>query len=118
MVAVFTHNFIYLCPLSRELPPAAYSSPFEVSQRAYTNAVVAFEISIASLQGATMGEKQLSERIDLSRHQHRDLMIAFCQVEQLREGYTRLIAIIYETLAYEFNDDIRYPADAPLNPHG
>jgi hypothetical protein len=41
-------------------------------------------------------------------------MIAFCQVKALDETFTRLIAIIYETLAYEFNDDIRYKHDDKL----
>ncbi len=41
-------------------------------------------------------------------------MIAFCQIIELKETYTRLIAIIYETLAYEFNDNIRFPPNDPL----
>jgi hypothetical protein len=42
-------------------------------------------------------------------------MIAFCDVKKLDDAYARLIAIIYETLAYEFNDGVRYPTDEPLH---
>jgi hypothetical protein len=115
-VAAFTHYFIYQCPIGKNLPDGIY--PQEVPKRSYHNALIAFEISKACLHGAIIvredGEKPLKNPIAISRHQHKDLMIAFCDVKQLNEAYTRLIALIYETLAYEFNDGVRYPPDQPL----
>jgi len=111
-VAIFTHSFVYTCPLSCNFPEKAY--PKEITQRFYHNAVIAFEISRASLHGAKVGEKTLENPIEISRHQHKDLMIAFCEIREMREAYTRLIAIIYETLAYEFNKGIRYLPNEPL----
>jgi hypothetical protein len=116
-VAVFTHYFIYQCPIGKTLPAGVY--PQEVPQRSYHNAAIAFEISRTCLFGAIItrndGDKSLSNWIDISRHQHKDLMIAFCDVKKLDDAYARLIAIIYETLAYEYNPGVRYPPDAPLN---
>lgn len=116
-VAVFTHYFIYQCPIGKTLPVDIY--PREVPQRSYHNAVIAYEISKICLHGAIIvcqgNEKTLANPIQISRHQHKDLMIAFCEIKKLEEAYTRLIALIYETLAYEFNDGIRYPPNEPLH---
>jgi hypothetical protein len=115
-VAVFTHYFIFACPIGKTLPRRIY--PEEVSQLSYHNAVLAFEISRTCLHGAIIsrndGDKPLNTWIDISRHQHKDLMIAFCEVDKLDKTYARFIAIIYETLAYEFNPGVRYPSDALL----
>ena len=94
-------------------------SSYFFPQRSYHNAAIAFEIARTCLHGAIIirndGEKPLNNWIDISRHQHKDLMIAFCDVKKLDEASTRLIAIIYETLAYEFNAGVRYPPGEPLH---
>lgn len=115
-VAVFTHHFIFTSPISCDFPVRVY--PPEVPRRYYHNAVLAFEISVASLYGAEIGEgagkKVLSKPIDISKHQHKDIMISFCQIRELKDVYSRLIALLYETLAYEFNEGVRYPRHDPL----
>jgi hypothetical protein len=39
-------------------------------------------------------------------------MIAFSEIKEFKDVYSRLIAVIFETLVYEFNPGIRYAPDA------
>jgi hypothetical protein len=113
--AVFTHYFVALAPITTDFPAKYY--PPELKRRYYHNAVIAYEFCILSLKGATIEctgrpTKSLDFPIKISKHQHQEFMAALCEISpELKDTYTRLIALIYETLAYEFNDDVRYPDD-------
>lgn len=111
--AVFTHVFVLYAPITTELPTDFY--PPELKRRFYHNAVIAYQFCVASLNGATIetgDAKEPTKRLDfpikISRHQHREFMTALCEINEMKDTYARFIALIYETLAYEFNDGVRY----------
>jgi hypothetical protein len=111
--AVFTHYFVSLAPITTDFPEGSY--PPELKRRYYHNAVIAYEFCVASIVGATIKcpdkpDKTLDFPIKISKHQHKEFMAALCEISpELKDTYTRLIALIYETLSYEFNDGVRYP---------
>lgn len=118
--AQFTLNFVIHNPISTDLPDNWY--PAEIPRRNFHNALLAFEICRNSLfnaviyrddnDGRGIVEKPLKIMIKPSQHQMGDITKCLAMIQRAEEGYdtyARLLALMYESLAYEFNPDCRYP---------
>jgi len=112
----FTLRFCLDSPITTELPKEYFLD--EIPNLKAQNALLAFEICRQSLHkavihGADNLDKPLDNKITPSRHQLTDIIKAFATIqneEAAYDTYARLIALIYESLAYEFNPDCRYKA--------
>jgi hypothetical protein len=117
--SLFTLHFLLNNPIAVELPDGWY--PEEVSHLNAQNAILVFEICRQSLHGAiihgTDGEdKILKIKITPSKHQLVDIIKSFATIPPVPAAYdafSRLLALLYESLAYEFNPTCRYK---PLPP--
>ncbi len=115
--AQFTLNFVLNNPIATELPAGYYLS--EIPHRNLQNALLAFEICRKSLHNAvidgTDGQtKTLGGKILPSHHQMVDIIRCLATIQPAEESYdtyARLLALLYESLAYEFND-ARYKCPA------
>lgn len=116
--AQFTLNFVIHNPITTELPATWY--PSELPRRDFQNALLAFEICRASMHEAVVhgcdGQtRQLTIPITPSRHQMTDILKCLSSIQRVEESfdsYARLLALLYESLAYEFNPKARYTPGA------
>ena len=115
--AQFTLNFVLNNPISAELPAGYYL--LEIPHRNLQNALLAFEICRKSLHCAVIDgtdgkTKKLGAKIEPSKHQMVDIIRCLSTIQPAEESYdtyARLLALLYESLAYEFND-ARYKCPA------
>ncbi len=110
----FTLHFCLNNPITTELPKEFYLE--EISNLKVQNAILAFEICRQSLHNAVIHgtdkiDRPLVKKITPSQHQYTDIIKGFATIQNVTaayDTYSRLIALIYESLAYEFNPDCRY----------
>jgi hypothetical protein len=115
--SIFTLNFVLNNPIVTELPAGYYLH--EIPHRNCQNALLAFEICRKSLHKAIIDgsdgkTKTLGAKIEPSQHQMGDIIRCLSTVQPAEEAYdtyARMLALIYESLAYEFND-ARYKCPA------
>lgn len=104
-VASFVAHFIAEKPISSLF----HFREFENMEN-HQNAIVALEIAIYSLHGATIhrddGEFTLSERIEMSRHSYTDIVNAIADVTPARGK--NLLAVLLEQMCYRRNPSCEY----------
>ena len=113
----FTLHFCLNNPITTELPDGFYLG--EISNLKVQNAILAFEICRQSLHNAVIHgtdeiDRPLLKKIVPSHHQFTDIIKGLATIQNVPasyDTYSRLIALIYESLAYEFNPDCRYKPD-------
>jgi hypothetical protein len=110
----FTLHFVLNNPITTELPETWYLD--EIPHLNVQNAILAFEICRQSffnavIHGADGEDKPLKNKITPSQHQLVDIIKSLATIQPVPaayDTYSRLVALIYESLAYEFNPDCRY----------
>jgi hypothetical protein len=115
----FTLHFVLNNPITTELPDAWYLD--EISHLNVQNAILAFEICRQSffnaiIHGADGEDKPLLNKITPSHHQLVDIIKSLATIQPVPaayDTYSRLMALVYESLAYEFNPHCRYKCKTP-----
>lgn len=104
--ASFTVNFIAERPIT---------TPFSMDKFGkladHQNAIVAFHLSVdalhnAVIEGCDREPRKLENRIEVSQHFYRDMIVALNRANS--EAHFRMVALLYESLAYQANPDIAY----------
>ena len=112
-VANFVVYFTAGNPVRTALPPEILGDlPTSVTPIARSNAVLALLIAIASLHGATIkwesgAEHTLVKKIELSRHSFVDIADALTNATPVTSF--KLVAVLFEQMAYKTNPDCQYP---------
>ena len=99
-------------PISTKLPADKFGGHW-TNVADHPSAVLALEMAIESLYGATLTwedgtHPQLTERIVLSRHSFVDIVDAIAGVSA-NTGY-KLVSVLLEQMAYKENRNCQYPA--------
>ena len=100
----FMAHFIALQPVRSAFPRSAVGPLAEMSN--HQNAIIALNITIESLHGATViGDKGdsllLSNRIKVSKHSYIDIIDAIRQASIA--GHSKVFAVLLEQMAYKCN---------------
>ncbi len=107
-VAAFTTNFVAAKPVLTPLPVETFKQ-----LAGFQNAIIAYQLSVDALHGAEINCQKrnkifrLEKRIQISKHYWMDLMNALSDCTPLH--HYELLALIYESLAYQWNSDAAYP---------
>lgn len=113
--AQFVCHFIDVNPLKKHLTADMVGRDLDAI-RNNQNAILALEIAIEALHGATLNRasddaKVLSNRISLSSHSYIDIVQALSSVSAV--AHFQLLSVLFEQLAYKVNPDCQYE----LMPH-
>lgn len=77
------------------------------------NAIIAFDIAIACLEGSTItledgGDRLISANITLSDHSYYDILDALSSIDINPKNHFKLLAVFFEQLTYKCNPDCEY----------
>ncbi|HTA91225.1 MAG TPA: hypothetical protein VK745_16680 [Polyangiaceae bacterium] len=108
--ACFVVYFVAESPISAPFPAGSFS-PDILRLRGHQNALMAFELAVDALHGATVhrstGDFVLEKRIQVSRHSYVDIIEALTTVSPVTSF--KLVSVLLEQLAYRANPECSYP---------
>ncbi len=108
-VALFVCYFVSERPVRNEFSAQEVGENLaKITNR--TNAILAFEVAIEALHGATLqtkeGEKTLANKIRVSTHSYTDIIEALSRATP--STHFQLVSVLLEQLAYKSNPDCQY----------
>lgn len=108
--ACFICYFVAEAPIAAPFPAGSFSADV-LKLRGHQNALMALELAIDALHGATVhrstGDVVLDNRIQVSRHSYIDIIEALTTVSPVTSF--KLVSVLLEQLAYRANPECSYP---------
>lgn len=111
-VAYFTTLFIAESPIHTKFPEDKIGSLVKI--RNYQNIIIAYQLAVDSLEGATILRSDkllvtLENRIEVSTHSFSDLIEAlYCNIGPALNTHFKMGAVLFEQLAYRYNPNASY----------
>lgn len=108
-VANFVAHFMELRPIKSalDIPIDGIGVDYDI------NAVIAFDIAIASLEGSTIkfdddSEKVVSNKIYVSDHSYADIIYALSDGDVKHKSHFHMLAVLFEQIVYKTNRHCEY----------